>query len=87
MLLPLEDAPPPSDNPLMGLVVDLQTQCKCGGYVAVIGAGKGPHLASLRCEACDAHRGWLSQQTYSFVNETIKRFGRTTEPIKVRRAA
>ena len=88
MLLPLEDTSPPSGNPLIGLVVDLQQACRCGGYVAVIGVGKGPHLASLRCEACDEHRGWMSQQTYGFVNETIKLFGRPTEPIKVwRRAA
>jgi hypothetical protein len=86
-LLPLEDTAPPSDSPLIGLVVDLQQACKCGGYVAVIGPGKGPHLASLRCEACDAHRGWLSQQTYGFINETITQFGRPTTPIKVRRAA
>ena len=87
MLLPLEDTSPPSDNPLIGLVVDLQQPCKCGAYVAVIGCGKGPHLASLRCEACDEHRGWLSQQTHSFISETIKRFGRPTDPIRVRRAA
>ena len=84
MLLPLEDTAP-SDSPLIGLVVDLQDPCKCGACVVVIGPGKGPHLASLRCEACDAHRGWLSQQTYSFVNETIKQFGRTTDPVKVPR--
>ena len=87
MLLPLEDTSAPSDNPLIGLVVDLQQQCKCGAYVVVVGAGKGPHLASLRCEACDEHRGWLSQQTHSFISETIKQFGRPTEPIKVRRRA
>jgi hypothetical protein len=55
---------------------------RCGYW-----SGKGPHLASLRCEACDAHRGWLSQQTYGFINETITQFGRPTTPIKVRRAA
>ena len=87
MLLPLEDTSPPSDNPLVGLVVDLQQPCKCGAYVVVIGPGKGPHLASLRCEACDVHRGWLSQQSHSFISKTIEQFGSTTEPIKVRRRA
>jgi hypothetical protein len=87
MLLPLEDTSPPSDNPLVGLVVDLQQPCRCGAYVVVIGPGKGPHLASLRCEACDVHRGWLSQQSHSFISKTIEQFGSTTEPIKVRRRA
>ena len=85
MLLPLEE--PRGDNPLIGLVVDLQQPCKCGAYVVVIGAGKGPHLASLRCEACDAHRGWLSQQTHNFISKTIEQKGRVAEPIKVQRRA
>jgi hypothetical protein len=87
VLLPLEDTAPPNGNPLMGLAVDLQQACKCGAYVVVIGAGKGPHLASLRCEACDEHRGWLSKQTHSFISETIKQTGSATEPVKVPRRA
>jgi hypothetical protein len=78
----------PRDDPLIGLVVDLQEPCsKCGASVVVIGPGKGPHLASLRCEACDAHRGWLAQQTHRSISETIEHNGRMAEPIKVRRAA
>jgi hypothetical protein len=85
VLLPLEE--PRGDDPLIGLVIDLQDPCKCGAYVVVIRPGKGPHIAELRCEACDHHRGWLSQQTAGFINKTIEQFGRLTDPIKVRRAA
>jgi hypothetical protein len=86
MLLPLEDTSP-CDDPLIGLVVDLQDPCKCGAYVVVIGYGKGPHLASLRCEACDRHRGWPSKHTHNFISESIKQSGHSTEPIKVQRAS
>lgn len=79
--------PPHSDDPV-GLTVDLDDPCKwCRTHLVIIGTGKGPHLASLRCKACGEHRGWVSRESYRFINETITRFGRTREPIKVRRAA
>ena len=87
MLLPLEDMAPCNGDPLFGLVVDLEDPCKCGTRLVVISSGKGPHSASLRCEACNRHRGWLSKTTHSAISETIKLAGRTTEPIKVQRAA
>ena len=86
MLLPFEDKPP-LDDPLIGLVVDLQDPCKCGAHVAVIGPGKAQHAASLRCHACDRHRGWLAKQTHNFISESIKQSGRSADPIKVQRAA
>jgi hypothetical protein len=75
----------PSD-PLLDLVVTLPDACKCGAAEAVIGAGRGPHLASLRCCACEAHRGWLGHQTHSFLTKTVTQFGRPSEPVAIRRA-
>jgi hypothetical protein len=82
-----DEAETQQTGPIVGLVVDLQDACACGTNLAVIGAGSGPHLASLRCQACDHHRGWVSRQSYNFLTKTTEQFGRTDEPIKVRRAA
>ena len=73
-------------DPLIDLVVTLPDLCKCGAAEAAIGAGRGPHLASLRCTACDAHRGWLGHQTHSFLTRIVNQFGRPPEPIAIRRA-
>jgi hypothetical protein len=78
---------PQSADPIVGLTVDLQQQCKCGAYIAVIGNGKGPHLAPLRCRSCNEHRGWVSREMHSSLTKTTERFGRTTKPITVRRSA
>jgi hypothetical protein len=87
MLFPSENTSSPRDDPLIGLVVELQDPCKCGAFVVVVGPGKGPHLGSLRCSACDGHRGWLARQTRNFISESIKQSGRSADPIKVQRAA
>jgi hypothetical protein len=76
---------PQAADPVIGLAVDLQQQCRCGAYIAVIGPGKGPHLASLHCQACEKHRGWVSRESHRFISETIRLFGRPTAPIKVQR--
>jgi hypothetical protein len=76
------EADPQHTGPLVGLIVDLQQQCKCGAYVAVIGPSKGLHSASLRCQSCGEHRGWLSRQTHRFLTKTTEQFGRPTDPIK-----
>jgi hypothetical protein len=68
-----------------GLRVDVYGKCKCGSTITLISAGNGPHLAELRCESCDAHRGSVSQSTYRFISKIISRFGRLTAPIKGRR--
>jgi hypothetical protein len=75
-----ETLPPPP-----GLAVRTPDSCKCGTNTATIGAGAGPHIASLHCVDCGAHRGWLSHEVCSFVNEAIQLFGRPTTPIAIRR--
>jgi hypothetical protein len=75
-----------SNDPLLDLVVSLPDLCKCGAAKAVIGAGRGPHLASLRCCACESHRGWLGHQTHSFLTKIVNQFGRPSEPVAIRRA-
>jgi len=52
---------PPPENPLLGLSVRLPDVCgKCNDTLAVIGAGAGPHKASLGCNSCGHFRGWIS---------------------------
>ena len=34
----------------------------CGGKLASLGLGKGPHAASLRCAACGKFIKWLSRK-------------------------
>jgi hypothetical protein len=47
-------------TPLWGLRISLPRPCPtCGSATAVIVAGVGPHAASLRCDSCGLHRGWL----------------------------
>jgi hypothetical protein len=75
-------APP---DPLIGGLVELPDACKCGDTIALIGAGSGPHRASLRCPLCGAHRGWLARETHDFINEIIRKFGPLTAPIIIRR--
>jgi hypothetical protein len=75
---------PPAD-PLHGLIVRVPDSCKCGAARTTIGAGAGPHTASLRCVNCGAHRGWLAHETHSFIGEIVRLVGRPTEPIAIRR--
>jgi hypothetical protein len=66
------------------LVLQPPQPCRCGCELAVIGEGKGPHIASLHCAECATHHGWVSHATHKFLTETINRFGRPTEPIVLR---
>ena len=68
---------------LLGLAVELPDHCHCGSTLAAIEAGVGPHCAGLRC-ACGRHRGWLATAAHKFLTETVRRFGRPTEPIQIR---
>jgi hypothetical protein len=77
--------PTPRD-PLLGLAVELANLCQCGSALAVIGPGPRTRVASLQCQTCEAHRGWISGLTHSFVSEIIVRFGRPTAPIKIGRS-
>jgi hypothetical protein len=76
---------PSTDGNLVGLTIRLPEQCpRCGGNDAAIGAGRGPHKASIIC-ACGKHLGWMSIATFNFVAETVRHFGRPNEPISVTR--
>jgi hypothetical protein len=86
---------PPSDrrrhlaaapaDPLHGLAVQLPDRCLCGSYDAVIGEGKGPHRASLFCNQCGKHHGWMANEAHVFVAEVVRKFGKPTTPIKILR--
>jgi hypothetical protein len=67
-----------------GLAIVMPTPCRhCNGVAATIGVGRGPPSASLTC-GCGRHLGWMSTGTFNFIAETVRHFGRPTEPIKVR---
>ena len=76
---------PPADNSPFGLRIEMPTPClNCTRNVATIGPGKKPHRASLRCTACMRFRGWVSIETFNFITDLVRQFGRPTEPIVVR---
>ena len=75
----------PSSSPV-GLFVILPKQCgNCGSDHAIVGSSRGPHHASVFCDCCGSHRGWLSGTTYRFLSDVIENFGRPNEPIEIRR--
>ncbi len=87
LFAPGETSPPrpPAADPVVGLTVALPALCRCGQTaLAVIGPGRGPHAAEMRCAKCEQHRGWVARETCRFLNETIARFGCPTMPIKIR---
>jgi hypothetical protein len=70
---------------LIGVAITMPTACRrCHGFSAVVGAGRGPHAASLWC-ACGRHAGWISHESFNFIAETVRRFGRPTSPIQISR--
>jgi hypothetical protein len=74
----------PSSSPI-GLSVIVPKPCRnCGSDSAVIGSSRGPHHASLLCEGCGGHRGWLSGATFKFLSDVIEHCGRPTEAIEIR---
>jgi hypothetical protein len=76
----------PTNDQLLGVLVRLPDACgKCGGDVAVIGAGKGVHKASIACNSCGYFRGWVSYESYKFIAEITNKFGAPTTPILIRR--
>jgi hypothetical protein len=73
-----------SSSPI-GLNVIVPRPCRnCGSDSAVIGSSRGPHHASLLCERCGGHRGWLSGTTFKFLSDVIEHCGRPTEAIEIR---
>ena len=80
------DPDPLPADPLIGLKVRLpHDPCRCGTTAAEIGAGQGPHRASLRCLTCGNHRGWISHATHEFLTEIINKFGCPDTPIVIQR--
>jgi hypothetical protein len=73
---------------LVGLQVVMPSrqcrECHCRAFT--IGAGSGPHKASVTC-TCGKHCGWISTESFNFISETVRLFGRPTEPIVVRMEA
>jgi hypothetical protein len=81
-LFPSESAAAAAKD-LVGLIIKLPEPCPCcKGHAAVIGAGRGPHRASILC-ACGRRFGWVSKLSGDFLTETIRVFGRPTEPIAI----
>ena len=72
-------------DPLHGLSAQLSDPCQCGWCAVVIGEGKGPHRAALFCSRCEGHRGWMANEAHSFIAKVVKKFGKPTKPIKIRR--
>jgi hypothetical protein len=75
--------------PIISLRIKLQRTtdvpcAACGETVIAIGQGVGPHTASLRCAACERHRGWLSKETAEILLAMVGQFGRPTEPLAIR---
>jgi hypothetical protein len=72
---------------LIGLTVEIASGgCpQCGGKLAVIREGKGPHAAQLTCLACNHHRGWVSKSTAKRITEVVEKFGMPREPMIFRR--
>lgn len=76
---------PNTDANLIGLAITMPEPClRCSGHDAVIGAGRGPHKASIMC-VCGGHLGWMSVPTFNFIAETARKFGRPSEPISITR--
>jgi hypothetical protein len=58
----------------------LERNHPCCENVCVIGPGKGPHVAELRCTNCGKHRGWLMRVTHEWLT-AITRDGMPATPI------
>lgn len=74
-----------SDDPVVGVEIIIpKRQCTCEHTTFVTGPGKAMHKAALVCAKCGKHGGWLSAEAHSFVAETIRHFGKPTEPVVIR---
>jgi len=72
-------------DPLIGIEINLPHHCQCGHDMLHVGAGSGPHRASLHCARCKRHCGWISHESAKFLSAVIERFGRPTVPITISR--
>jgi hypothetical protein len=70
------EAKPSTGGSIVGIKVrldrDIDLEKPCHDNFALIHPGKAPHAGEVRCAACGAHRGWLSQATRNFI---LERFG------------
>jgi hypothetical protein len=69
---------------IIGLEVRLPHGCQCGHDLLIVGQGKGPHAAALTCSRCSRHCGWMSHESHTFLTETVRLFGRPSDPIEIR---
>ena len=79
----LGPATTPPNTGIVGLVVKMiHRPCRaCGGIHFIITSPVAMHHAGLRCVACDRHNGWLSRGAVTFVQMTVKKFGKPTEAV------
>ena|SRR5262249_7306290 len=76
---------PSTDANPIGLAITMPEPCpRCSGHDAVIGAGRGPHKASIMC-VCGRHLSWMSVLTFNFIAEVVRRFGQPNESVCVNR--
>jgi len=75
----------PSPYALEGLVVQMRKACKkCGSGTLRISPGRSESQpASLRCNVCNRHCGYLSPESAKFVCEAVRHFGRPTAALVV----
>jgi hypothetical protein len=78
-----------STSSVVGLLVRIERDIECSHSrcrkEAVIGSSNAIHHGSSRCNQCGKRLGWLSKQSYDFLTETQRLFGRPTAPIVVRK--
>src|SRR5262249_43460265 len=68
-----------TDTPF-GLSLTMATPCRhCNGTSAIIGAGKGPHAASIVC-ACKRFVAWMPKARLDFICEAIRVWGWPEQP-------
>jgi hypothetical protein len=71
---------------ITGVRVELPTTCStCRRSLIAIIDGQNP--ASLRCDKCAAHRGYVPEVSHGFFSEIIRNFGMLTEPAALRLGA
>jgi hypothetical protein len=71
---------------LAGLIIRCrQRPCpECQSIDCLIGSADASHpYGETICVVCDRHRGQLSKRTHAFISESIRNFGRPSEPIQL----
>jgi hypothetical protein len=82
--MPVQPAAAPPTN-LIGMRCLLPDTCRCGTAEVVLTQAVPPHDNGMRCSACNKHRGWVPREVIHSLRQTIKKFGRIEEPIRIRR--